>query len=537
MLKNLVSFFHPFVGFGIFLNLILLIVLLYLNVNSLKQFFLKIKRTTWILLFAVLILALVLRIVIPSQIHLLYLDEYKYIEAGKNVISTGTLGDYAKSSGWPVILSIVFSVFGISNIVAIYTSIVFGSLTILLIFFLSLLLIKNQRISLFVALIFSLIPFHILWSSTAETNVVSVFFVALSLFFCCLYLESKDEDKLLFWLSWVTLAFTAQLRPENYILPLVFFLITLDLKKKHFLKSVTKSLVPLAVFLILSFGNFIVLFDFYNSVNWAESHTSGEITEKNFSLSNLWNNSKTWGVFIFLNQLHPYLFSLLFVLGFLYHMFNNKLNSFLFLLMLFCSFWIIYFSSWFSFNSGFDFLGKTRLYLNFYPILIIWVGYGLLFLQKIILNLKFKFLKEKIKHLFFLVIVCVFIIVLLTYLEKADTNFPTYILEARLPEEIEKEIPPTCVIILHEPIVLKASTNLNAVSLKIFLSNASNFKDEIFKNYNCVLFLEELFCFNFGEKKKSECESIKRQYSIVPEKIYVEQEVNYTLYFISNSKR
>jgi len=335
LLHQLNSVFHDKIPLFILINFVLLIILIYLNWNYLKKFLLKIDKKTWYILILIFIIALSIRIFVPPHHHIMYIDEAWYMEAGKDMLQTGNQGDYPKSIGWPFILGIVFGIFGINNWVALYTSTLFGALTIFAMFFMVFIITKRKDLSLISALLFSLFPAHIMWSASAETNITSLFFILLTIFFCFLYYQNKKNS--LLWLSLVSIAFTVQFRPENYLLIPLFIFGCILYDKSFFRKINFRFVLPFLVMLILSFANLVQVLDFQSSSNWIESDTYGGKTGDNWSASNLFQNSLKYGVNIFNNKYQPIIISFLFVLG-LFYMFHKQRKESLFLSVWFCFF-------------------------------------------------------------------------------------------------------------------------------------------------------------------------------------------------------
>jgi len=239
----------------ILISFVLLLVLIYINRKFIKAIFSEIDIETWIILSVIFFIALLIRIYIPPHQHIMYIDESWYMKAGKDMLQFNSVGWYPKSIGWPFILSISFLIFGVSNWVAIFTTIFFGSLTVFTLFFLTYVLTKNQNVSLVSSLIFSLFAAHIRWSATAETNVVSLFFITSTLFFCFLYYRKGTVS--LLWLSLTSLAFTSQIRPENHIFAFLFLIGLILFKPKKFRLNNYNFLLPWLVFLVLITPNLL----------------------------------------------------------------------------------------------------------------------------------------------------------------------------------------------------------------------------------------------------------------------------------------
>ena len=163
---QLALIFHDIIPFFILINFIILTYLIYFNRNNLKNFFLKIDKRTWILLFIIFVFALTLRIVLPLHYQRMWIDEAHYMETGKNMLQSFDQGNYIKSIGWPFLLSIAFWIFGVNTYVGLYFSTFLGALTVFNVFFLSFIITKQKNLSLISALVFSLFATHITWSAS-----------------------------------------------------------------------------------------------------------------------------------------------------------------------------------------------------------------------------------------------------------------------------------------------------------------------------------------------------------------------------------
>ena len=519
---------HKFIPLFVLINFLLFLILIYLNWRYIKKFLLEIDKKTWILLAIIFIFVLSIRIFIPAHHHLMYIDEAWYMEAGKEMLQTGSQGDYLKSIGWPFILAIAFGIFGISNWVAIYTSLVLGSLTIFTMFFLTFIITKNKSISLISPLILLLFPAHIRWSTTAETNVVSIFFITLTLFFCFLYYKKKKTS--LLWLSLIGLAFIAQFRPENHIF-LLLFLIGCVLFNKNFFKRVNlQFILPWLVCFILIIPNLIQVVDLQSSTEWMKSDTSGEISGSNFGIYNLFYNSLNFGPYLFNNKFQPLLFSLLLIMGAVYMVYKKRRES-LFLISWFLLLWFVYFFSWFqTLGGGTDLPTKTRLFMSFYPITVIFVCYGILLIERLLgTRINKNILKKVIFPVVSLIFILLFIPYTTEYLKMYSTD--THLLETKIPELAEKDIPPGCVIVANWPTILKSTTDLNVIDIHLFLGYPQ-YQEEIFNQNNCVLFFEDFTC-SLRESDREQCEKIKESFLMEEFIFYEENDVNYTFYKIN----
>lgn len=522
-LHLLKQFIHNKIGLFILINFIFLITLIYYNFDIIKNSIKKVTFKSWILLFAIFSLGLLLRLFLAPHQHILYVDEPWYMKAGKNLHIMGYQGFYFKSIGWPFILSIVFGIFGVSNWVALYTSSILGALTIINIFLLGYFISKDERVGIVSALIFSLIPVHIRWSGSAETNVPSLFFVTLIIFFCFLYFEYKKYS--LLWLSLFGIAFLSQFRLENYVFFIIFLMGIFIFSNRISNKISLRFIAPWITSIILSLPNLIGVLDYYLSINWIESDTRGVATGANFSISNLISNSKEWGVFIFNNKYHPYLFTVLFIIGIICFL-RKKIKHALFLVVWFILIYVIYFGSWFQTVGG-----RERLFISFYPITIILASLGMFFISDLISRkCKFKFINKITFPFLTLVLIIMFVPYTITQ-SKTYRDSP-HKLETKIPELAERDLPKDCIIIANWPAVLESTTHLRVIDINDFLKHPQ-FRQEIFSKSDCVLFYEDIFCLDYGDycwQEKENWRKLKEMYAVEPYVEYREGSKRYVFY-------
>jgi 4-amino-4-deoxy-L-arabinose transferase-like glycosyltransferase len=451
----------------------------------------------------------------------MYIDEAWYMEAGKDMLQTGHQGNYPKSIGWPFILRIIFEIFGVSNWVALYTSTILGALTILTIFFMTFIITKNINLSLISSIMLSLSPAHIRWSASAETNIASVFFMSLAIFTFFLYYQKKKNS--LLWLALITLAFTVQFRPENYLLVPLFIFGKIIYDKKFLKKISIKEILPFIVLAILSLANLIQILDFQVSTNWIESDTGGKETGDNWSLTNLIQNSLKYGMNIFNGEHLPLILSAFMLIG-LFYMFHKQKKESLFLVGWFCSFWFIYFASWFQTLGG-----KERFYMSFHIILLIFISYGILACS-VMLTTKINNIWIKKNALWLILVIVIISFIPYTLSAKFDYSDNAQLLETMIPELAEKDIPLNCVIIANLPTILKSTTNLNVIDINLFLDNLK-YQQKIFNSAKCVLFFEDYCCLDWHYSNfKEKCDTIKDDFILEEFKSYSLKDKTYSFY-------
>jgi len=132
---------------------------------------------------AVIAAAIGLRVFLIPPHHAMYVDEPWYAEAACNLAHVGrlelceetwsgrTCEPYAKGSGWPTLLSPWLAMLGCSSVIGIQISRLLGVATVMLVALATRCAGGTWRQGIFAAALLALHPVHVVWSSTAETNV------------------------------------------------------------------------------------------------------------------------------------------------------------------------------------------------------------------------------------------------------------------------------------------------------------------------------------------------------------------------------
>ncbi len=178
-----------------------------------QTLFKNLKVTTWLFV-AVVLLGLVLRFYslgsVPVSLHrdeaFLGYNGYSILKTGKDISSNFLpihLESFLFSPAGYSYLSIPFiAIFGLNEFSIRLASALFGTLTIILIYFISLELFKENKgkywIALLGAFFLSIMPWHINLSRVAVENTIVVFFASLGVYLYLKYLEKKKFVLLLF---------------------------------------------------------------------------------------------------------------------------------------------------------------------------------------------------------------------------------------------------------------------------------------------------------------------------------------------------
>lgn len=504
----MVSLFFNLIPLCVLINFLLLIVLTWYNRKEIKNRFKNIKSSIWFFLLLILLFGLLLRVLATTPHLEMYIDEPWYIDTAVNILEHGTQGNYVKSIGWPFILTIPFLIFGVSNYAAIYTSLLFAILSAVVIFLLSYLIFKNQYLSLSSALIFLLFPVHIFWSTTAETNVTSTFFILLGILFAFLYYSNNTSK--LYWLALAANGFVAQIRPENYFFILLFFsgcLIFNNIPQKFNFKN---DFLPVLFLAFLVLPNLIQVLNF-------QSRNYQEITGLRLSSLNSLTKNTIDGFFL-IPASHHWLLSILGLIG-IFNLFFKKRKIFYFTVLWLTGLWIIYYSSYINILGG-----QSRIYISFYPITTIYVSAGILYIIQL--------LSQKTKYKIFItsiLSISLFIFLFLDVTKNTPLVSNEKILLNKLPELISTDLPPDCVIIATEPLEISALTSFQTIRLDYFLDLP--LQNDILKKNQCVLFFEDYLCKSKTDQNyTSQCSKIKKKYNMSLLKTYTEKNASFNFY-------
>ena len=149
----------------------------------------KIKKTHAVLLLFVL-LGAGLRIIAAHNLDV-NPDEMIYTVIPVNIISAGRLSTVEQAPLFFYLTDIGYQLFGFSSITARLPAILFGSLSIVLVFLIVKLLFQDDRKSLISAFLFSISGYAIL--NNLEMDITAFFFLLLSIYFYMLFILKKAK--------------------------------------------------------------------------------------------------------------------------------------------------------------------------------------------------------------------------------------------------------------------------------------------------------------------------------------------------------
>lgn len=332
---------------------------LFLATNARKKIAakLELKKADLSLILLIFILAFLVRELIPPKTHRLFFDEDIYMDMAKQISINfqSCLCNYGNSTtcfkcevmkwpvGHPFLLAIPFTFFGFSNGIATHTMIFMSSLTTVFIYLSAYLLFRKKAVAFFSAFIFTLLPIHILWSTTTTADLTFSFFISLALFF--IILSSYSENFAIEVVALLALVLTVQAKAEAVILLLLYWPTKLLIDKK-FLKKFSEKKYPIAFAVTL-----LLLTPFFVHVFHAGKYDPWGAGGKKFGLryfkDNLLSNLNFWfetywviqkDIYFGKQLFHPLLFTIFGLLSI--HEWRNRTH--LTLLLWFFSLFLLY---------------------------------------------------------------------------------------------------------------------------------------------------------------------------------------------------
>lgn len=204
-------------------QILLISVLFIYNQSRIVKPFRQVSGRTWFILLMILLFALCVRTAMCGYDN--FDLAWTHIFTARELMVSGSFGSTATIIGYPAVISILYYVFGYTFWIAPWFSTILGSLTPVLGFCLSWLLLKDEHASLFTAIVFACMPANIFFSGMSLPITLSLFsaLMGLTLFLISL----RGDSQWMYALSLLVIGFSATVRVENVIyllLPLSTFL-------------------------------------------------------------------------------------------------------------------------------------------------------------------------------------------------------------------------------------------------------------------------------------------------------------------------
>lgn len=178
-------------------------------------------------------------------------DDMHFVTHAINFFSSGRLITYDQSAGlWFAFTSIIYKIFGLTQLASRMAALIFGSFSIFAIYLLSKEFF-SKKTALIAAFLLAIAPFHIMYT-TAEMDVMAMFFVLLSMLF---FVKGTKSSSFTFYaLSglFIGLAVYTKVYPLLFIPSfLIYFAFTKRKAKEKIFSS--KAFKLILVFLIFAF--------------------------------------------------------------------------------------------------------------------------------------------------------------------------------------------------------------------------------------------------------------------------------------------
>ncbi len=426
----------------------------------------RINKYSLIALFVIVLFFVTFSLFFLKNTELIFFDEQIYQSIALNIINHGNAltcmfgtgylhschvnGIGFDPNGWPFLIAIAFTFFGIGTATAHNLEIFFGASSIISVFLLSSLLTDKKEIPILSALIFTLIPEIFIWSKTlANPNVPFMFFATMSIFFFVLFARTRTKNTLA--LSLFSIVLAIYLRVEAFLLIPIFVIVFFTFSEngvKETLKNRIKSLkqkntlsqtIPLLmIFLLLILPEVLVVIsttpELFTNASSFLSHNMGL-----FSLSYLPKTGYQNILFLFGGIAeYPIFFlpeiTVFAILGAIAlalrkeKRIKNNIGVLLLLLSLFLGYFIFY-GIYFSGSALLG--GSVRFLLVLYPALAILAAFGLYGLSEMPASLlrkrhrRSKQLKS-VKNAICIILIILFFIVPFVYYAVPFLTHPNY---------------------------------------------------------------------------------------------------------------
>jgi len=218
---------------------LLAIFLLFINYKTFQNQFRYVKKQTYIYLLIIFIAGVYIRLKFSPTFDIYNSDIEGYRIIAKDYFSNPSIIWTYKNPLYPFILAIYFKAFSLSLEGPAVATLIFGSMSIIMIFIMTYIMFKDEKLSLISAIIISLLPTHVFYSGTSVPEIIAMFFAmaVLSSFFVAL--ENRNLKICLFTYTLFLIAVLAK-RENIIIIPVMAFALIL-IKWKEINRSILKK--------------------------------------------------------------------------------------------------------------------------------------------------------------------------------------------------------------------------------------------------------------------------------------------------------
>ena len=302
-------------------NFLLIIIGVALNVKVIRTQLKRVSSIQWYLVLSVVVLGIIMAALVAPRVHRLYYDENIYLNIGQTMAAQkkaamcaggynrygeyhcGQLEHNKQPYAFPHLISVVYRIFGASEIAGfLFNNLTFG-LSIFVSFLVGFLLFDRFSAGIYSALIYCLIPQNIVWANTTAVEPSAALFSGLVMVGGLIYLKEKGT-RTLFLLS-VLLSYSIQFRSESVLILPVLGLLVLLYERDTFRDSHTYMMFALAFALVVP--HMVQLYA-VRGESWGS-------TGPRMSVAYLFDNFRANSLFYLVNAKFPLLYTLLLGVG------------------------------------------------------------------------------------------------------------------------------------------------------------------------------------------------------------------------------
>lgn len=252
------------------------------------------KKTT-ILLISIFVLGFVLRLVAAINLSV-SADDMHHVLHAINFLGANRLITYDQSSGlWHLLTSLFYNIFGITQLTSRMAALIFGSLSIFVIYILCNQFF-NKKTSIIASLLLAIAPFHIK-NTYGEMDVMAMFFVLTAMYFFVIATKEQKNRNFVFAGLFIGLAIYTKVYPLLFIPSLlVYFFIKRPLNKKN-LKKIGIFLLIGSIFATPALTHNYLLYQDKGFMDLQFTRTLGfgkETASQYYSWDPIFHKSNSW---------------------------------------------------------------------------------------------------------------------------------------------------------------------------------------------------------------------------------------------------
>jgi hypothetical protein len=477
------------------LNAFILICLLWMGRGAIKKN-IKIDRKSAVVLFLIFSVALYVRTyVVPHASRILF-DEDIYMQIATTMTESGKTQFCTKwvekecfdshidkhPNALPHTLAF-FYLFSRSRVETAHAMIVIiGSLSIFLVYLLSVLLFEKKEIGYFSALLLALYPVHIIWSGSVSSEIYHVFLSLLTFTLAIIYLKTREKTILLS--SATSLAYAVQTRPESALFIAVAGLTILLLSTpKKVWNLVDDLLIYFVVFLLFS----TLHLSFTNHVRKVDTWGAKEET---FSINYFEKNIRDLYEFMINPQKNILLLLPLFFISLVPTGKTIRYRAILFL------WFLLFFAIYLFFYAGSVKFGGTS-----FRFIIMWIAPVLIMSSYSISRIN-DFLSRYVNyaslHVFWTALIIIAFLPTIEFIANVDRQADSARLMQRFGIDMSSQISDECIVITSTPAIFIVQGQ-NTMDIK-FASRRESL-NQVMQTRDCVYFYWDYWC-RFAKTKQ-----------------------------------